>query len=246
MNAPSLSPRGLILAVQFLTRIPTPQVRDFHEDDIGRSAPWFPAVGLIVGAAVAVPVELLSDRPQLAALAGLVVWVWITGALHLDGLGDVADALGASHRDSARYAAALKDPHMGSFGVVTVVLQLLAKYVLLSEAAQHDLTWILVLVPAWARWGSLALTRLTASLQAGLGERFGGAVTWPSIIVWAVALGAASALTEPILLVALPLAAVVAGYWRWRLGGVSGDGLGASTEVTETLLLVALVATTLG
>ncbi|WP_199906809.1 adenosylcobinamide-GDP ribazoletransferase [Aeromicrobium chenweiae] len=237
--------RGLILAVQFLTRIPTPQIRDFHEDDIGRSAPWFPAVGLLVGAAVAVPVELLSDRPQLAALAGLVVWVWITGALHIDGLGDVADALGASHRDPARYAAALKDPHMGAFGVVTVVLQLIAKFVLLSEAAHQDLTWVLVLVPAWARWISLALPRLTTSLQAGLGERFGGQITWPTVAVWAVALSVASVLTSPVLLVAIPLAGAVALYWHRRLGGVSGDGLGASTEIAESLLLIALIAPTL-
>jgi adenosylcobinamide-GDP ribazoletransferase len=238
--------RGLILAVQFLTRIPTPQIRDFHEDDIGRSAPWFPAVGLIVGLAVAVPVELLSDRPQLAALAGLVVWVWVTGALHIDGLGDVADALGASHRDPARYAIALKDPHMGAFGVVTVVIQLIAKLVLLSEAAHHDLTWVIVLVPAWARWISLALPRLTTSLQEGLGERFGGQITWLTISLWVVALSVASVLTEPVLLVAIPLAGVVAFYWHRRLGGVSGDGLGASTEVAETLLLIALVAKTLG
>ncbi len=245
MNALTTPFRGLILAVQFLTRIPTPQIRDFHDDDIGRSAPWFPVVGLIVGAAVAVPVELLSDRPQLAALVGLVVWVWITGALHIDGLGDVADALGASHRDPARYEIALKDPHMGAFGVVTVVLQLIAKFVLLSEAAAQDLTWVLVLVPAWARWGSLALPRLTTSLQAGLGERFAGHITWPTIALWAVALSAASVLTEPVLLVALPVAGVAAYYWHKRLGGVSGDGLGASTEITETLLLVALIAQTL-
>lgn len=237
--------RGLILATQFLTRIPTPQVSDFHEDDIGRAAPWFPFVGLVVGVMVAAPVHLLSDRPPLAALTGVVVWVWITGALHLDGLGDVADALGAAHRDPARYAAVLKDPHMGSFGVVTVVVQLLAKYVLLSEAAAHDITWVLVLVPAWARWGSLALTRLTPSLQAGLGERFGGEVTWRAVAAWTVLLTAASALTEPALLVALPWAALVGAYWRRRLGGVSGDGLGASTEITETLLLAVLVGTTL-
>jgi adenosylcobinamide-GDP ribazoletransferase len=236
--------RGLILAVQFLTRIPTPQVRNFHEDDIGRSALWFPAVGLIVGLTVAVPVELLSDRPQLAALVGLVIWVGVTGALHIDGLGDVADALGASHRDPERYAIALKDPHMGAFGVVTVVLQLIAKLVLLAEAAQHDLSWVIVLVPAWGRWISLALPRLTTSLQAGLGERFGGQITWPTIAVWMIALGAASTVWAPVLLVAIPLAGVTALYWHRRLGGVSGDGLGASTEIAETLLLVALVATT--
>ncbi len=236
--------RDLTLAVQFMTRLPTPQVRDFREGDVGGSAPWFPFVGLMIGAVLVVPAGLLDDRPQLAAVAVVVLWTWITGALHLDGLGDVADALGASHRDPTRFAEVLKDPHLGSFGAVTLVIQLLAKFALVSELCRHEVIWALLIVPAWARWCSLALTKLTPSLQPGLGEQYAGRVTVLQIVLWASALAAASAWLAPSLLVAPVLVLVAAAYWRRAIGGVSGDGLGATIEVTESALLVALVATT--
>ena len=92
-------PRGLIAAVQFLTRLPTPRIGDLEPRDLGLSAVFFPLVGAVIGAAVALAVwSLRPTDPWVGALAGVLMWVWITGGLHLDGLGDVADAFGASHR----------------------------------------------------------------------------------------------------------------------------------------------------
>jgi adenosylcobinamide-GDP ribazoletransferase len=128
--------RAFLLALQFLTRIPTPQVDDFRPEDLSRSAIWFPLVGAVIGGLVAAALALgaLVD-PWLGALAGLMVWVWITGALHLDGLADLADALGAAHRDPQRLLEVLRDPHIGTFGVVALVLVLAAKLVLLALVA---------------------------------------------------------------------------------------------------------------
>ncbi|MBP9916473.1 MAG: adenosylcobinamide-GDP ribazoletransferase, partial [Thiobacillaceae bacterium] len=87
--------RGLILAIQFLTRLPTPRVVDFRPEELAGGVVWFPLVGGLVGGLVAAAVWLggLLD-PWLGALLGLAVWVAVTGALHLDGLADLADALG--------------------------------------------------------------------------------------------------------------------------------------------------------
>jgi adenosylcobinamide-GDP ribazoletransferase len=195
---------------------------------------------VLIGAAVWLPVRLLAGHPLFAALLGVVIWVWITGALHLDGLGDVADALGAAHRRPDRFLEVLKDPHMGVFGVVSVLVQLIAKLVLLAELAPHHASLGLVLVPAWARWGSLLWTRALPALQDGLCDRFAWRLGWTSVCVWALLLAAASAVWAPWLLLAVPFALLVAGYWRRRLGGISGDCLGAGIEVTETFLLGAL------
>src|SRR3546814_16737660 len=80
---------------------------------------WFPAVGLIVGALVA-GAGWAGARidPWTGALAALILWVAVTGALHLDGLGDIADGSGAAHKDRERLLAVLGDPHAGSFAVV--------------------------------------------------------------------------------------------------------------------------------
>lgn len=237
-----MSLRGLVLAVQFLTRLPTPQVRDFRQDDLTRSAVWHPFVGALIGALLALPLWALPDHPWLAAVLALLLWVWVTGALHLDGLGDVADAFGASHRDPARFLEVLKDPRMGVFGVVTVAMQLLLKLVLLAELVASPWWWGIVLLPAWARWGTLWLSRGLPPLHgAGMAERFSWQLGWRAVWAWALLLGVLSALLVPPLLAALAWVPLAARYWRKRLGGISGDCLGASIEAIETLLLLSLV-----
>ncbi len=237
-----MSVRRLILAIQFLTRLPTPQVKDFRDDDLSRAAVYYPLVGAIIGVLLAVPLYLVADRPWLAGALTLLLWVWVTGALHLDGLGDVADAFGAAHRDPQRFLEVLKDPHMGVFGVVALVMQLLLKFVLLAELAASPLWFGIVLVPAWARWGTLWWSRLLPSLHgAGMAERFSWRLSLRAMWLWALFLAAVTAFVAWPLLLALLLVPLVAAYWRHRLGGISGDCLGASVEVSESLLLLALV-----
>lgn len=233
--------RRMILAFQFLTRLPTPQVRDFRDDDLTRSAIYHPLVGIVIGALLALPLWALAAHPWLAAVLALALWVWVTGALHLDGLSDVADALGAAHRDPQRFLAVLKDPHIGVFGAVALVVQSLLKLVLLFElAASH--AWLgIVLLPAWARWGTLWWSRrLPPIQQAGMAERFSWQLGMGAVWTWALLLSLASLWTPP-LLSALLLVPLIGVYWRRRLGGISGDCLGASIEAMETLLLLALV-----
>ena len=103
-----MSLRTFVHALQFLTRLPAPALSEFDPKDLSRSAVWFPVVGLIVGGFVAFGVWAGGHvSPWVGALIGLIAWIGITGALHLDGLGDVADGLGASHRDPARFLGVL-------------------------------------------------------------------------------------------------------------------------------------------
>ena len=179
---------------------------------------------------------------SVGTLFALITWVWITGGLHLDGLGDIADALGAAHSKPERFHEVLKDPHTGSFAVIVIGLQLIAKFVLLSELVGDAISWGLALIPAWARWASKVWSLTIPTLKSGLAERFAWDIGWTPIALWAVALGALSLWLAPVLLICLPLAALGTAYWHWRLSGITGDGLGASIEVMETVLLVALVA----
>ena len=123
--------KGLIVALQFLTRLPMPRIT-VSSDEFAASMRWFPAAGLVVGAIVAGAAWAGARLDSwTGALLALTAWVLVTGALHLDGLGDVADASGAAHKDKQRLLAVLADPHIGSFGVTAIALQLLAKLVLL-------------------------------------------------------------------------------------------------------------------
>jgi adenosylcobinamide-GDP ribazoletransferase len=238
-----VSLRGLRLAFQFLTRLPVPGVADFSPADLARSAAWFPFVGLVLGAIVGlVTGSLVMRNPALAGIMGVVAWVWLTGALHLDGLADLADALGASHRDPERLFAVLADPHLGTFGMVSVVLVLMLKVAALAWLPPEALV-ALPLLLAWSRLGTLAWARWLKPLKPGHGERFTWQLSVGWIVFWALLLLAGSVAVAPVLCAA-PLVIAAWGLWlRVRLGGMTGDCLGAGVEVTEAALLCLVVLT---
>jgi adenosylcobinamide-GDP ribazoletransferase len=232
--------KGLIVAIQFLTRLPTPRIT-VSDSDFAASMRWFPAVGLIVGGIVWAGTAAGGRiDPWMGALAGLFAWVAATGALHLDGLGDIADASGAAHKHRDKLLAVLADPHVGSFAVVAIALQLIAKLVLLHAAIEGGQTAAIALVPFAARIGPLVWTRWLPSLHEGLAARFRDAVRPGDLSIWfavlAVAIWFVPAMFITLLLVPL---------WAWwlmaRIGGISGDGHGAGIELVETGLLLALV-----
>jgi adenosylcobinamide-GDP ribazoletransferase len=242
--------RGLILAVQFLTRIPTPQVRDFAPEQLAQSSRWFPVVGALVGAIVAGAAWLGAGiDPWLGALAGTVAWIAVTGALHLDGLADLADALGAAHRSRERFLEVLRDPHVGSFGAIALIVAIAAKLVLLAVLLRggFDLERLaidLALAAAWARYGAVLWSRTLPPLAPGMAERFAWRASAVELWAWAAAL-CVLGVAGGALVVAIAAPVALAAWWaylRWRVGGMSGDCLGAGVEAVEILLLLAIAA----
>lgn len=233
--------KEFLLALQFLTRLPLPAMQA-DEAAFARSMRWFPAAGLVIGIVVAVAgwVGAQAD-PWAGALAALVAWVGITGALHLDGLADLADAGGALHKGPDRLREVLADPHVGSFGVVAIALQLAAKLVLLHALIASPVWWALAFVPAAARIGPLVWSWWLPPLHEGLASRFRNIIRPADLIVWLVLLAFAVALASHALIAAPLLIAA----WGWRvrklLGGISGDGHGAGIELVETGLLIAFL-----
>lgn len=231
--------RGLILALGFLTRLPLPVLHDFQPAELARAAVWFPVAGLLVGAAVALAAALgAALDPWLGALAGVVMWAWITSGLHLDGLADTADALGAAHRDPARFLVVLADPHIGSFGVIALILQVMAKLVLLHWLLILESPWlVLVLIPAWARWSAAGWALFLPPLKPGLGERLSRHRNRAGWITGGLALTAISAVSPFVLATLVP--ALLWGVWtRLRLGGQTGDILGAGIELCESVAML--------
>jgi len=239
--------QSFILAVQFLTRIPTPQVSDFSPSSLSRASGFFPAVGLLIG--VLLSATLYAGQvvdPWVAAILTLALWSFVTGALHLDGLSDLADALGAAHANPERFHDVLKDPHIGTFGVVTLIVQLFLKLVLLMLLARSGQVWLLIPLCAWARLGPLfwahylPVLKPSGGASEGSGERFSWEINSAALWGWAGVLLLGGLVFPPLL--AGPL---VLGFWglylHRRLGGQTGDALGAGVEVSETLLLFACV-----
>ncbi len=254
--------RGLLIAARFLTRAPLPDPGWPPPEQVGRAALFYPLIGLLIGgfllvlALVLVP--LAGAAPAPAAALVLIAWVWSTGALHLDGLADCADAWVGGLGDRERTLAILSDPATGAMGVVTLVLVLLAKWtgleVLLAALAdcERDASAVLALLlwlPAVGR-GQLLLLALTthAARAGGMGaamqRHLPRAAAWG--VLAAVWLGAGAHLGVAAIAV-LCAAALTILPWRramlHRLGGFTGDTAGALVEMTETAAL--LLAATL-
>ena len=232
--------KRLVLALQLMTRLPFPAVKA-DEADFAAAIRWFPASGLAVGAAVAAALWLGARAdPWAGALLALLAWVAVTGALHLDGLADIADGAGAAHGDRARLSAVLADPHIGSFGVTSIILQLMAKLILLRLWAETLPPWGLIGIAVVARIGPLVWTLGLPPLHEGLGSRFRQGLAPVHLFGWCVA-ALAFCLLTPMLLAAFLLVPLWQWWLRTRIGGISGDGHGAGIEIIETALLGILV-----
>ncbi|TLS68749.1 adenosylcobinamide-GDP ribazoletransferase [Mariprofundus erugo] len=237
--------RGVILAFQFLTRLPTPQLADFKKEELSSSAVWFPVVGLCIGLFIIGIASIgLHANPLMAALLAVLLWIAITGGLHLDGAADLADGLGAAHRDPERLLAVMKDPHTGAFGVMAIVSILLTKLIAVAwllESPAANL-WALLLIPAWARLGAIYWSQTLNPLAPGSGETFVWQVNANIYRGWGAALFFLSLVAVSLLFALIALCSLLLwrSYLQRRLGGMSGDCLGAGIEYCECMMLLGL------
>src|SRR5512145_806989 len=111
--------RSLRIAFGLMTTLPFRLPDDWPTGDSGRASVWFPLIGLVVGAItwLAWMGAMLAFPPQVAGIITLVVWVLLTGGLHLDGLADCCDGLFASTTVERRLEI-MKDPRVGTFAVL--------------------------------------------------------------------------------------------------------------------------------
>lgn len=237
--------RLLMLSLQFATVIPTPVLADVDETEIRRSVVFFPIVGLLAGAVLWVIQNLLRQHlaPMAATLVTLGLYTLLTGALHLDGLMDSADAIG-SRRPREQALDIMKDSRVGAMGVVAAVFILLGKTIFITSLAQ-PVPWAIppapfVLVPMLSRLGMvLAMTLAPPARDEGLGALFAQRIPiWILPINFGIA-AVVCLLTVPwwdIWPIAAYFGLVTVGFTRWmkrKFGGMTGDTYGALNEMLE-------------
>ncbi|MFJ3369878.1 adenosylcobinamide-GDP ribazoletransferase [Pseudomonas sp. NPDC086251] len=235
------------IALQFLSSLPIRLPGMPTPEELGRSLLFYPLVGLLFGVILWALNGLLLGTPALlhAALL-LTVWVLLSGALHLDGLADSADAWLGGFGDRERTLTIMKDPRSGPIAVVTLVLVLLLKFAALLALIEQGHGVVLLIVPLIGRAALLGLFLTTPYVRAGgLGQALadhlprlaGKQVLGASALVCVLIAGLSGVL-------ALVLAALMFVWLRQvmvrRLGGTTGDTAGALLELLETTLLIGL------
>ena len=239
----------LRLALALMTTLPVPAADSADPQDLGRAPLLYPLVGLLLAVLLIAACWALFDLPPLAAAAiVLTLWTVLTGALHLDGLADCADALLGGHADAERRRVILHDPHVGTAGVVAVVLALIGKFAGLAAVLDHGSLVPLLLAPLLARSAVLALMcALPYASPGGMAETT--VASLPRQTGWLVTgvVGVLALWLAPAALLVTGVVAVLIGYGaRQRLGGASGDVYGATIELTEAAVLLVLATAAAG
>jgi adenosylcobinamide-GDP ribazoletransferase len=233
---------GLRAAVGLLTRVPVRT--DARHETVGASIPWFPVVGWGVGAGVAAVYALFHPvLPGLpAAAVAVATGVVLTGALHEDGLGDVADAFGGS-RDRQDALRILADPRLGTYGVIAVATSLLLRAGALASLDPWAAAAVLPAGHALSRAAVLAPAALMPAVEEGLGALYARAASARRVTAAAaLSLALAGATLGPWAAAAAALAAVAAVVTTRladrRIGGVTGDVLGAAQQGAEVAVVL--------
>jgi adenosylcobinamide-GDP ribazoletransferase len=238
--------RRFRIAVAFLTRLPTGRL-EVAPGELGAATAAFPAVGVLLGVLGAATLSVLASiLPVAVAAPGAVALLaTLTGGIHLDGLADSFDAIGAGG-DRARRLEVMRDSRIGAHGAAAVALALLVKSACLEPLAAAG---PVALVSALATARALVVIAIRIHPYArseGLGRPFASVDGTSLAIACATALVVAIALPAPGGLLAVAFAAAVSlSWWAWlarSLGGLTGDTYGAGIELAEIAFLCAAAA----
>ncbi|NGZ26384.1 MAG: adenosylcobinamide-GDP ribazoletransferase [Magnetococcales bacterium] len=230
---------GLRLAFSLLSRLPVTFPQQATNRDWGLAVLFFPLVGLVIGSALAILHQTLPTGNAVTAALLVVVWVWLTGGLHLDGLADTADGWIGGMGNRERTLAIMKDAACGPAGVTAITLTLLIKFSCLQDVSLPS--WSLLLPPLAGRLAMVVMILTTPyAREQGMGSQFWQHLPRREAVVFSVVLTIFLSLFLPWpTFLLLPLA-----LWWWRralldrLGGSTGDTTGAVCEGVEGLVLV--------
>ncbi|RLL31875.1 adenosylcobinamide-GDP ribazoletransferase [Acinetobacter cumulans] len=235
------------IALQFLTTFPVQLKAMPSKQQNGQSVLFYPLIGFIIGVILCAVALLLQVIPAiLSASLILVLWIWLTGGLHLDGLADTADAWVGGFGDAERTLKIMKDPACGPIGVLSLIIICLLKWSALYLLIQKQLYSALLLFPVLGRLAPMFLFLSTDYVrEKGLGSSMASYIPKKLAITIMVLVVLSSLYFSVLGLVAVLVTAFSLLYLRrkfkQRIGGITGDTVGASIEICECVSLLAFV-----
>ncbi len=236
--------KKILLALQFLTVIPL-GMKNSEEKDFSGSLVYFPVIGLFIALILAVGLRIFQSLgfPDLTLSLFLVVLlVIITGGIHLDGLADTTDGL-YSRKEKDETLAIMRDPHIGTMGVLAVVCVLLLKVALFYSLVDPLKIRGLFLMCLLSRWSMVMLIYLFPyARKEGKAKAFIEGVNLNIFLLATGITGLSASLIWKIkgLILWVIIAActfIIGKLTAKKFGGITGDVLGATNEIIEVICL---------
>lgn len=240
--------KSFIAALRFLTVLPIGPAQSAA--DLAGSMAYFPAAGLVIGilgSGVCAAAAAIHIDPFASCVMAIAAIAAITGGMHLDGLADTFDAL-LSGRGRDEKLAIMRDPHIGSMGVVALTFAILLKVSLLVSVPARLTAPAIILMCVSGRWSMvISLSLFPYARQDGKAAIFAAArsagqftiATVTAIAVAAIAFGLRGLAAVGAVGAFAYLAS--AGVKR-KLGGITGDTVGAVGELSEVVALLTVCA----
>ncbi|MCX7920429.1 MAG: adenosylcobinamide-GDP ribazoletransferase [Clostridia bacterium] len=238
--------KRFLLMIQFLTAIPLPISLDVKNEDFGKGLVFAPVIGIILGALLAGSFYALSFvfPPYAASVVVMIVYIVLTGGLHLDGLGDTFDGL-FSNRPKERILEIMRDSRVGTNAVLAIVSVILLNVSLLSSFSVGYLPYVLLLMPVAGRIGSLIGSGISvyARSSEGLGKSFidycgAKEIAVGTVIYFGMFFGVLGVMGIVIACFPVVSAVVLTKFFSRKIGGATGDILGAVCELNQTVFLM--------
>ncbi len=237
---------SIVVAFQFLTRLYLPINVEWNTANLRRSLMWFGLVGAFIGVILAGAMTLFNRFdliPAVSAIIILLIWIFITGGMHIDGISDMADGF-FSMRDKEKTLEIMKDSHVGAFGVITIVFLLLIKFEMLKEFIIIEKNvWFLILPPTIARIAAgLVLSFYETTKKSGLGYTFHSSdprIFWAIGFIVTLIISSILNIKSLIFIGIAILASNLMALWaKKKIGGLNGDIYGAIVETVEVMGMV--------
>ncbi len=236
-----------LLAVSFYTRIRISTPLDYQK--LAQAIIYLPLVGWIVGIISGVTFFIAQIfLPQITAiLLAITAGIFVTGALHEDGLADVCDGFGGGF-EKVQILTIMKDTHIGVFGVLGLLLSLALKVTTLNEFSTHEIPFILFAGHCVSRFAPLQLmfcydyARIENSKMGAATKK----LTWRELL-FATSFAFAPLFFLPLqsvwlIFILIATTALLGRYFFNKIGGYTGDCLGASQQFSEVLFYILLNA----
>lgn len=238
--------RKILIAISFFTRFPI-KLKDVSEDEFYNSMIFMPIVGLFIGALLFLVSWIFSyiHVVSLQALFTMIVYIWITGGLHLDGFADTIDAL-FSARDHEKMMEIMKDSRLGSFGAIGLILLFLTIWSCYTVVLPQNLL-IVLLLPLVGRYCAIQTCCFSTYAEGGggLGRRIVEMTKPWHVLIYLVLILSFAWFCIGFIAFWAALATMVLNfglmfYLQRKIGGITGDTIGLTIELTQTIYLVLL------
>ncbi len=237
-----------IAAIRFLTVFPLPGSYGSGSDDLAASIPFFPVVGLALGALASLLGLLfwsLLPHPVASTMITFILFA-VSGGFHLDGLADTADGF-FSARPREQMLAIMRDSHIGVMGVLALIMVLLLKFSALAALDRPAAVRAAFLMPIAGRCAIVIFMALLpyARAKGGLATLFYSnrsrrAGIWAFLFFGVIAMLTCGLTGILVLLLFAGIIAVFAWMCKRKINGATGDTLGAICELSEAGVALAV------